>query len=111
MKAFMNAETILSADKRRVEFTAHDIIGPREKNGTFNAIAARLFGLSYPNYLRYVREKYNATIVGREGYSVAIFNNSSDCDKLVRELNRRWDIVMAERVKRGLLVSAPESEE
>ena len=101
MKAFENAETILSATDRRVAFTRQDLIG-RKEEGSYNVIAARLFGLSYPEYLRYVRENYNGVIMGKGGYSYIIFKNSSDCDKLVKELNRRWDMVLKERTKRGL---------
>ena len=100
MKAFENAESILSADVRRIACTRHDLIGQKEQ-GSYNVIAARLFGLTYPNFLRYAREKYNATITGRGGYSYLTFKNSADCDRLVKELNRRWDLVMKERLKRG----------
>ena len=100
MKAFENAESILSADVRRIAFTCHDLIG-RKEQGSYNVVAARLFGLSYPNFLRYARENYNAEIVGRDGYAYLTFKNSADCDRLVKELNRRWDLVMKERLKRG----------
>ena len=104
MKAFENAESLFSANDRRIAFTAHNIIGPRENGeGSYNVIAARLFGLSYPNFLRFAREYYNGTIIGKNGYSYVIFKNSRDCDRIVKELNERWDTVIKERTKRGLL--------
>lgn len=102
MKAFENTESLISADIRVIAFTRHDLIGKLKAPGTFNAIAARLFGLSYPNYLRFMRDNYNGTIIGRQGYSYITFKNSSDCDRAVKELNRRWDIILKERTKRGL---------
>ena len=107
MKAFENAESILSANDRRIAFTAHDLIGVRT-GGTYNAIAARLFGLSYPDFLRFARQNYNGTIIGKDGYSYVIFKNSADCDRIVKELNSRWDIVLKERTKRGLKNSKEE---
>jgi hypothetical protein len=100
MKPFVNAETILSADVRRIEFTQHDFIG-NIPSGTYNAVAARLFGMTYPEFLRYAREKYNATITGATGYSYLTFKNSADCDRLVKELNRRWDEMIKMRIKNG----------
>ena len=101
MKAFENAESLLSANVRRIAFNGHNLIGNIEK-GSYNVIAARLFGLSYPNFLRFARYYYNGTIVGKQGYSYITFKNSSDCDRMVKELNSRWDEMLKERTKRGL---------
>ena len=101
MKVFENAESIISANIRRVAFNGYGLIGKKEK-GSFNVIQARLFGLTYPDYLRYVRENYNGTITGKTGYSYITFKNSADCDRLVKELNSRWDKILKERIKRGL---------
>lgn len=89
MKPFTNTETIISATQRRVGFHDHQYIGGI-KTGSYNVIQARLFGLSFPDYLRFVRDKYHATLVGRAGYTYFVFNNSADCDALVAELNKRW---------------------
>lgn len=101
MKGFTIVESTFAPNTWRVDFLGHDLIGGILQ-GTYNAVAARLFGLTYPEYLRYVREKYNATIVGKKGYPVAIFKSSADCNKLIKELNERWDIIIKERVKRSL---------
>lgn len=101
MKAFENAESLLSANIRRIAFNGHDLIGNIEQ-GSYNVIAARLFGLSYANFLRFARKYYNGTIVGKQGYSYITFKNSADCDRMVKELNSRWDDILKERTKRGL---------
>ena len=98
MKPFMNSETIINANMRQISFHDHDYIGGI-KAGSYNVIQARLFGLSFPDYLRFVRDKYHATLVGKAGYTHFVFNNSADCDALVKELNRRWAIVKKERAK------------
>lgn len=101
MKPFMNAETVLSANKRRIEFTEHDFIGPIPA-GSYNVVAARLFGMSYSDFLKYARDNYNATITGNVGYSYLTFNNSADCDKLVNELNRLWGLMLKKRLNANL---------
>lgn len=101
MKPFVNAETVLSANVRRVEFTQHDFIG-NIPGGSYNVVMARLFGLSFPNFLRYCREVYGADINGRQGYSYLTFKDNEKCTRLVNELNRRWDLMLKERTKRGL---------
>lgn len=101
MKGFTITETSFAPNMWRVDFLGHDLIG-NILSGTYNAIAARLFGLTYPEYLRYVRENYNATIIGKKGYPFAAFKNAGDCNRLVKELNDRWAFIMAERTRRGL---------
>lgn len=58
--------------------------------GSFNVIAARVLGMTFPDYLRFVREKYSATLQGREGYTCYYFKNRQDCARLVNDLNRIW---------------------
>ena len=101
MKAFTNAETIIDSNVRRIAFNGHNLIGSI-KAGSYNVIMARLFGLTYPNFLRFARKYYNGTIIGKQGYSYITFKNSSDCDRLVKELNSRWDRLLKERAARGL---------
>lgn len=96
MKPFMNRETVLSAKQRTIGFFDHDYVGGLT-NGSYNVLQARLFGLSFPDYLRFVRVQYHATLVGKEGYTYFIFNNSADCDALVAELNKRWAAVKKAR--------------
>ena len=62
-------------------------------SGSFNIICARLLGFSYPDYLRFVRDNYNASLRGRQGYTYSYFKNKQDCEKVVRLLNESfWNI-------------------
>lgn len=93
MKAFINAESVTGATRRRIALNpeVYDIIGG-PINSTYNLLAARMFGLSYPAYCRMARDKFNGTVHGRNGgYITVTFDNSKDCDALVKELNKRWD--------------------
>lgn len=62
-------------------------------HGSYNVLAARLLGLTYPDYLRYVRKNYNAELHGRTGYSYCTFKNKADAVKLIMQLNKEWSKV------------------
>lgn len=66
--------------------------------GSFNVIQARLFGLTYANYLRMCRDVYGAEIVGKNsGYPYAIFKFSKGLEDLIEQLNARANLVLWER--------------
>lgn len=57
--------------------------------GSFNVFLARLMDLSFPDFLRMCRDKYGATLVGKEGYSYPIWDDKSKYGELLIELNSR----------------------
>lgn len=66
--------------------------------GSFGVIGARLFGITYANYLRMCRDVFGAEIVGKgSAYPVAYFKLSSELEKLIEELNARANLVLWER--------------
>lgn len=92
MNAFVNAETVSSATERRIALSPdiYDIIGTPITT-SYNLLPARLLGLSYADYCRLARDKFNGTLHGRNGgYITITFKNSKDCDALVRLLNKHW---------------------
>lgn len=67
----------------------YNLIGPIR--GSYHIFQARIFGLDYADYLRMLRDNYNAIIIGKEHkYPVAYFKNKNDVDKIVTELNNRF---------------------
>lgn len=67
-------------------------------NGSFNVICARLFGLSYVNYLRMCRDCFGAEIIGKgKLYPVAYFKLSKELNDLIGQLNTRANLVLWER--------------
>ena len=63
--------------------------------GSFNVICARLFSVSYANYLRMCRDCFGAEIIGKNNiYPVAYFKSVNDANKLVNELNNRANLVL-----------------
>lgn len=51
-------------------------------------IASRVFGLTYPEYLKMVSSKYEAILFGK-GYITALFPKTT-IDNFLQEINRRW---------------------
>ena len=67
-------------------------------DGSFNVIAARLMGLTYPSYLRMCRDCFGAEIVGKDSMQpVAYFNLSQGLMDLIDNLNARASLVLWER--------------
>lgn len=97
MKAFINTEGITTSQTRRVAF--NDIVYQELKitKGSYNVLMARLFGLSYANFLRMCRDMYGADLHGKQGgYITMTFKDTKNCDRLIKELNRRWDLMIKE---------------
>ncbi len=94
MKVFENAESLTNAKLRRVAITLE--IWEQEPDlrcdTTYNVIFARLFNLSYVDFLKYAVKHYNATIINGK-YPYLVFTDSKDCDAIVKELNKRWDLI------------------
>lgn len=68
----------------------HDTFMGGYNGGSYSIIGARVLGLSYANYLRYMRDTYDAEVRGREGYSYLIFKDQGKCLMAVQELNKYW---------------------
>ena len=60
-------------------------------NISFNVLAARLFNLDYPTFLRMIRQDYDAELHGKVGKYISYsFTNKPKAITLVKELNERW---------------------
>ena len=57
--------------------------------GSFSVLNARLMGLSFPDYLRFISAQYNAHIIGRTIYPIIYFENEQDAKNLANELDKR----------------------
>lgn len=94
MKAFKVTETCTENEYMvGLDDYIYQLIG--KQSGSFNIVAARILGFSYPDYLRYVRQNHNATLKGKEGYSYAIYKDRKDCVAVVTLLNDVWRRVEA----------------
>lgn len=57
---------------------------------SYNIVASRLLGFTFPDYLRYCRSK-GAELRGKQGYSHAIWKNKTAAENMVKELNKIWE--------------------
>ena len=63
--------------------------------GAPTVLAARLLGLSFPQYLRYCRDVIGAEVIGRKKlYPVIYFEKNPAAMQLVKLLNSRMEILM-----------------
>lgn len=89
MRAFMVSEACNEGEYMvRLTDEMFSLMGCQ--SGSFNIVAARILGFSYPDYLRYVRDNYNAVLKGKQGYSYAIYKDRKDCVAVVTLLNDTW---------------------
>lgn len=66
--------------------------------GSFNIICARLFSISYADYLRMCRDCFGAEIIGKGSkYPIAYFKLSKGLTDLIEQLNIRANLVLWER--------------
>ena len=64
-------------------------LGKGEMRSSWLVLYARMHGLDYPDFLRYVRQEFNATLCGRNStYIHFYFSNKKDCDSFVDNCNR-----------------------
>ena len=64
-------------------------------NGSLNVIHSRIMGLTYPQFLRYVRDTYNARIVGKEQrYPSFLFPTEQDALNYANMLDKRFALIV-----------------
>lgn len=68
---------------------------------SFHVLEARLFEMTYPDYLRYLRAN-GAELRGKQGYTVAAFKNKADCQKICTMLNKEWGVIEPVLKARGV---------
>ena len=67
-------------------------LGKGEMRSSWLVLYARLWGLEFPDFLRFVRQEYNATLCGRKStYIHFYFTDKKDCDLFVTNCNRRFE--------------------
>lgn len=81
--------------KINIDKSVYDYIGGGI-TGSFNILFARIWGLSYPDFLRYVRDKYNATLHGKNrGYITFSFDSYAKAQVFQLDTCIRWEIILS----------------
>ena len=91
MKAFENAESLTSANLRRVgiTFAAWEKQPDLKCNSNYHILCARVLGFTYPDYLRFCICN-GAHLKGREGYCYPVFKDKKDAQKIAKLCNEYW---------------------
>lgn len=101
MKAYFVDEHMLYKGhfKLNISLEVYDIIcAEKPINSSFNILAARLFGLDYPTFLQMIRQEYGAELHGKTGKYISYsFTDKPKVNELVKELNKRWNIMYSKR--------------
>ena len=72
-----------------------DFFKLKSTQGSFAVIGARLFGISYADYLRMCRDHYGAEIIGKNSmYPTAYFKPTEKLNDLISELNVRANYIL-----------------
>ena len=78
----------------RLDHNLFDKFFPTGISGSFNILIARVCGLSYANYLRYVRDTLGAEVLGKNSkYPVAFFDRSDELTQFVKMLNKKMELI------------------
>lgn len=95
MKEYFYLEESVNYPNRYLIRLHHDLFRfPSGISGSFNILIARVLGVSYPDYLRYVRENFGAELVGvGHKYVLPYFENSEKVRIFVNGLNKRMDTI------------------
>lgn len=67
--------------------------------GSYNIVGSRVLGLSYPDYLRYLRTNHGATLKGKVGFTYAVWNTEEECKKAVDDLNSHLEPIKKQLIK------------
>lgn len=61
---------------------------------SYNILKARIFNLYYDEFLRYVRDKYHASLKGKTGYVVEFFREEKDAQNFCKAINERFNKIL-----------------
>lgn len=86
-------------DKYVIHFDSPREYFPKGTDGSYDVFIARLLNLSYPDYLRWARDRLGADLVGKnKKYITVLFNgNNSTVQIFLKVLNKRFEYIINER--------------
>ena len=85
-------------DKYSIYFNFPEKYFPKGTSGSYDVFIARLLGLSYPDYLRWARDRLGAELIGKnKKYVTVLFDNNETVQTLVKILNLRLEFIINER--------------
>ena len=85
-------------DKYTIYFDCPFKYFPKGTDGSYDIFIARLLSLSYPDYLRWARDRLGAELIGKnKRYIKVLFNgNNSTVQIFIKVLNKRMEYIINE---------------
>lgn len=85
-------------DKYSIYFNFPQKYFPNGTDGSYDVFIAKLLGLSYPDYLRYARDRLGAELIGKnKRYITVLFDGDNPTVQIfIKLLNKRMDYIINE---------------
>lgn len=85
-------------DKYEIYFDYPSKYFPKGTDGSYDIFIARLLSLSYPDYLRWARDRLGAELIGKnKRYIKVLFNgNNPTVQIFIKVLNKRMEYIINE---------------
>lgn len=67
-------------------------------NGFYSLLPSRMLGLTHGDYLRYMRDEYEALLVGRYSlcFGIPVWDTKKKAEKVAKLLNSYWEPILQE---------------
>lgn len=97
MKYFSLQSHPVYQDKHIIYFDCPSEYFPKGIDGSYDVFISKLLGLSYPEYLRYARDRLGAELIGKNRrYITVLFTKDETSMTLVKVLNLRMKYIINE---------------
>ena len=96
-KYFYLDESPIYQNKFIIRMNHDKFLFPNGTNGSYGVFIARLLNLTYPEYLRYARDRLGAELIGKNRkYIVPYFDDTKEVNLFIKLLNKRMKLIMFE---------------
>lgn len=96
-KYFYLQSSSVYQDKYMIYFDYPSDYFPNGTNGSYDVFIARLLNLTYPDYLRFARDRLGAELIGKNKcYITVLFNNNQTSQLFINILNKRLEYIINE---------------
>ena len=90
-------ESPIYQGKYLIRLKSEKLLFPNGTNGSYNVFISRVLNLTYPDYLRYARDRLGAELIGKNNkYVIAYFERTKEVNLFIRLINKRVKYLMLE---------------
>lgn len=98
MKYFSLQTHPVYQDKYTIYFDYPSDYFPKGIDGSYDVFISKLLSLSYPDYLRYARDRLGAELIGKNKcYITVLFNKNETTQAFIALLNTRLEFIINKR--------------